>query len=189
MFVRVWGDLGFVWFFAVCQSSVQYESSWQGLAMVWVFLLLVHPLELQPVGRVGGQEWCFHWSQTRGCDKQRKGHSCPAPQLRPGSGNWDTGEWGFHRTKRWADRPVNPQVCCTSFSPFQRFFQAKPKLVCTWCQAKGSQAQHPRSAWHCQGMWEQPQGQHSVRGWGRYLNRFRAQQSVSCWRSDNFTEL
>lgn len=171
MFVTVWKICLFLVFFnvfAVWQSPVQYEASWQGLSVVWVFLLLVHSSELQPVGCVGGWE-CHLWV----CDKW-KGHFCQALQHRPGNGSWDSGKSGFQRTKRWADRPVNPLVRCATFSPFQCFYQAKPKLLCVQgCQAKGSQAQHPQSAWHHQGMWGQPQGQHSILGGSGVFKSFQ----------------
>lgn len=129
MFVTVWKICLFLVFFnvfAVWQSPVQYEASWQGLSVVWVFLLLVHSSELQPVGCVGGWE-CHLWV----CDKW-KGHFCQALQHRPGNGSWDSGKSGFQRTKRWADRPVNPLVRCATFSPFQCFFPSRTQTaVCT----------------------------------------------------------
>lgn len=102
---------------AICNPSVRFGNG-SGV------LLLVHPSELQPrgtCGRAGLVLLCspwFIWSQTWGCGKQPrrvKFTSAYNPGTSMAMGIHTLVNQDLTRTKRWADSPINPQVCCTSF--------------------------------------------------------------------------
>lgn len=120
MFVRVWGIWVclFNYYFLLSINPVQYEPSWQGVAMVWVFLLLVHLSELQPVGRVGGQEWNSH-GPRRGCVTSRgRGTSAEHSSTGLAVGIETQVNQGSAEQKGEQTDLLILNMCCTSFSPF-----------------------------------------------------------------------
>lgn len=104
--------------------------------MVQVLLLLVHVSELQPAGtcRRAGlvllfSPW-FIWLLTQVCGKQPhrvKFTSAYNHGISMAAGTRTLVNRDFTRTKRWADRLIVPQVCCTSFKgPYPSYTSASP---------------------------------------------------------------
>lgn len=182
MFVRVWGTLfDFLLSVKVLCNMNPPSKVWQSFGC-------------SPC-------WCIHWSfsqwdmwEGRGGPSTGPRHRCvtssgrvtPAEHSSTGLAMGIEAQVNQDSTKGWADRPVNPQVCCTSFIPFVRFFQAKPKL---WCvhgakpkAAKLSTRGQPGITKACGGS---PRPSTLSRG---VFKSFQG-PAVSCLRCDNFTGL
>lgn len=174
------------------------------------FLLSVKVLSnMNPPGKVWrwfgcSPCWCIHWSfiqwdvwEGRSGASTGPRHRCvtssgtvaPAERSSTGLATGIEAQVNQDSTKHKGEQTVNPQVCCTGFSPFPRFFQAKPKLSCV----RGAKPKAAEFSTHGQpgitkACGDSPRASTLSGGRGWMFKSFQG-PAVNCSRSDNVTEL